>query len=174
MQKIALPISITLLALGLIFAGVSYTSPGLIQGWVSRVHPAPVEEDTIIFDELGSGSENDSAEGGSARVLGESISETPSPTPKQQPYQYQAPLPTAIPTPEVEVQQAQEYKTPWDGYANKEAFCRDIADRVVADAKRNPPQVDQSNLPPELRVSPNWDAWWSGAYQDCMNQIRDY
>lgn len=169
MQKVVWPVSITMLALGLIFAGVSYTSPGLIKGWVSRINPVPVEEDVVIFDELGSGSENDSSEGDSAKILGESTSETPSPTPK--PYQYQAPLPTSTPTSEVVVQQAQEHKTPWDGYANKEAFCKDLADRVM---QQPLPQIDQSNLPPELRISPNLDAMWKDAYQSCMNQIRDY
>lgn len=170
MQKVALPVSITLLALCLIFASVSYTSPGLIKGWMSRIHPEPVEEEAIIFDNFSDG-ENDSSEGGSARVLGESTSETHLPTPKQQPYQYQAPPPTAIPTSEVVVQQAQEYKTPWDGYANKEAFCKDIADRVM---QQPLPPIDQSNLSPELRFTPNLDAMWRDAYQSCMNQIRDY
>jgi len=171
MQKIVLPVSIILLTLGLIFAGISYTSPSLIRGWVSGIHSAPVEENaSIFFDDFGS-SEDNSSEGGSARILGESTSETPQTTPKQQTYQYQAPLPTAIPTQEPVVQQAQEQKTAWDGYANKEAFCKDIADRVM---QQPLPQVDQSNLPPELRVSPNLDAMWKDAFQSCMNQIRDY
>ena len=171
MQKVVLPISITMLALGLIFAGVSYTSSGLIQGWANKIYSAPVEEDAIIFfDDFGS-SEDDSSEGGSAMILGESTPETPSPAPKQQQYQYQAPLPTSTPAPEVVVQQAQEQKTPWDGYANKEAFCKDIADRVM---QQPLPEIDQSNLPPELWFTPDLDAMWKDAYQSCMNKIRDY
>lgn len=168
MQKVVLPISITLLTLGLVFAGISYSAPGLIQKWIN--HPAPVEEAAIIFDGFGD-SENDPSDNGSARILGESTSEIPSPTPKQQLYQYQAPTPTTTPAPEVVVQETQEYKTPWDGYANKEAFCKDIADRVM---QQPAPEIDQSNLPPDLRVSMNYDAGWRSSYQSCMNQIRDY
>ena len=101
----------------------------------------------------------------------ETTSPTLSPTPKQQYYKSQAPLPTAIPTPQALVQQVQEYKTPWDGFANKEAFCRDLADQVM---QQPLPPIDQSNLPPELRITPNLDAMWKNAFESCMNQIRNY
>jgi len=133
MQKIALTISITLLTLGLIFAGVSYTSPSLIQGWANKIYSAPVEEDAIIFDELSSGSGNDSSEGGSARILGESTSEEPSSVPKQQVKYY--PPPTAVPTPQPVIQQAQSQQVPWSNFADKEAYCKNFAQDTVASPK---------------------------------------
>lgn len=172
MQKIALSVSIILLTCAVLFVGTIIISPSSIKGIMSREYPIPVEK-TITLDEFeGSNTENDLPNGSSAVILGETTKSEP--TSKQSPqHRYQPPeiLSTATPTPEIVTQQPQEHKTPWDGYANKEAFCKDIADRVM---QQPLPHIDQSSLPPELRVSANLDAMWKDAYQSCMSQIRDY
>lgn len=169
MQKIALSISITLLGIALLFVGLGLVSPGLFEGLRSseQKSEAAILDDSFDF---GSSNTNEDNQQPSAQIMGASTKEEEStPIQKQQIYQ---PLPTPTQPPhEVQQPQVQENKTAWDGYANKEAFCKDIADRVM---QQPLPQIDQSNLPPELRVSPNLDAMWKDAYQSCMSQIRDY
>lgn len=169
MQKIALSISITLLSIALLFVGVALVSPGLFKG-LKGSEPkseAAIFDDSFDFD---SGNSKEDNQQPSAQILGASTEEEkPAPIQKRQTYQPQ-PIPTQSPQ-EVQQTQVQENKTAWDGYANKEAFCKDIADRVM---QQPLPQIDQSNLPPELRVSPNLDGMWKDAYQSCMSQIRDY
>lgn len=169
MQKIALSISITLLSSALLFVGLALVSPGLFEG-LKRSEPK--SEATIFDDSFDFGSRNSKEDNQqpSAQIMGVSTeAEESAPVQKQQVYQ---PQPTTTQPPqEVQQPQVQENKTAWDGYANKEAFCKDIADRVM---QQPLPQIDQSNLPPELRVSPNLDAMWKDAYQSCMSQIRDY
>lgn len=173
MQKIILSITITLLAAIFLLVGIAYFSPGFVKEITNRVYLVPTEK-TITLDDFENSNKGKYLPNGSSTViLGESSKSEPTQTlkPPQQNYQPPEPLPTAIPTQEPIIQQSQEQKTPWDGYANKEAFCKDIADRVM---QQPLPQIDQSNLPPELRVSPNLDAMWKDAYQSCMNQIRNY
>lgn len=169
MQKIALSISITLLSIALLFVGVALVSPGLLKGLKGN---EPKSEAAIFDDSFDFGSSNSKEDNQqpSAQIMGVSTEEEkPAPIQKQQTYQ---PQPTSTQPPqEVQQVQVQENKTAWDGYANKEAFCKDIADRVM---QQPLPEIDQSNLPPELRISPNLDAMWKDAYQSCMEQIRNY
>lgn len=170
MQKIALSISITLLALAIIFAGILVTFPS----------PKPQKEDVpVISEDFEKTNETEkSPNSSSVWILGDNTKIESTPTPKQptqQTYQLPTPLPTVTTTPEPVAQPMQEQKLPWaGGFANKEAYCKDVANKSLAEAKLNPPYVDQSQTPPELRVTINWDVWWSGLYQDCMDFVKNY
>lgn len=178
MKEIALTISIFALAISIFFAGIVSV--------YSVFDKEKVKRDSIVQEDLSrdipefDGTEsNNSYDRFSARIIGETKASKPTPEFNQPaPQQVQStstPLPTATPTQEPEPHNAQENELPWaGGFANKEAYCRDVADSEVRNVKNDPPEVDQSNLAPELRVSIDWEAWWNSSYRDCMDFIRNY
>jgi len=157
-QKLALPLSITLLALAILIFGITNLSPNFAK-------PHPVGE-AILYDESDNANDEESR-GPSAVILGkdDEIEPTPQNVPAKNYYAPPTEIPTAIPTQVI----APPQQISWGGFSDKESYCHHITNGAMEIIYKDPPYVDQSDLPPELRVSIDFDAMRNGIFRDCMN-----
>lgn len=185
MKKIILSVSITLLALAVLFAGIAFISPSFVKDITSRIQSVPIN-DAVIFDNFeGSNNQKSLPNGSSAVILGETTESKVTPTSKPPvQYIYQPPesLPTATPTQAPVIQQ----QIPWADFANKEAYCKNIAQNTIESPKmleianeyydklvKSLPAPEPGQDPSTYLTTPTFSQYYAGLKSDVYKGAYD-